>query len=291
MVISRVLVLINPIASRGRGGKSAEAIRLGLEANGVTPEMVMLPGPEAVRTSVRDYSGKVDAVIAVGGDGTLNSVVDAVHGCQPGLPVGLIPFGLANCMADELGLTADIERAAAIIAGGRTRIMDAALVEGRLTLAFWGAGFDARVAAGVAEHRTGAIRYGRYIRAAWWSFYRGEIDELRVEVDGCAIPGSFGQALLIQVRNFAHFFRFRGGPGFHLLLFRSGGRAALVRALTRCVFLGNLERASDVAKQVKESFRVRSERVGGHYQFDGEAGGELPAEGRILRGAVTYLVP
>ena len=58
-------------------------------------------------------------VIACGGDGTINEIVNGLAGSQ--VPMALLPAGTANILAKELGIPWDIPRAARLIPGGNVR--------------------------------------------------------------------------------------------------------------------------------------------------------------------------
>jgi diacylglycerol kinase (ATP) len=62
-------------------------------------------------------------VIACGGDGTLNEVVNGLAGQQNGhrVPMALLPAGTANVLAKELGLPWDIPSAAAKLVHGEIK--------------------------------------------------------------------------------------------------------------------------------------------------------------------------
>jgi diacylglycerol kinase (ATP) len=63
-------------------------------------------------------------VIAAGGDGTLNEVVNGIGEKARGVRVGLIPLGTGNDFARTLGVPADLEAAIDLIAAGETRKVD-----------------------------------------------------------------------------------------------------------------------------------------------------------------------
>lgn len=78
---------------------------------------------------IRSMRGRVDRVILGGGDGTLNPSAAGLR--DSGLPLGILPLGTANDLARTLGVPEDPERAAAVIADGRTTRLDLGYVNGR----------------------------------------------------------------------------------------------------------------------------------------------------------------
>ena len=76
----------------------------------------------SVAAAIRKHSDSVDIVIAGGGDGTLNAVLQGLVGS--GLPLGILPLGTANDLAKTLGIPADLAKACDVIGRGYTRRID-----------------------------------------------------------------------------------------------------------------------------------------------------------------------
>src|SRR5688572_15429489 len=95
-----VLVIANPIAGAGKGGRLALELARELERAGLAVEVKLT----AARGDARRFSGQLaaDALLCVGGDGTLNEIL---HGLQdPHVPIGIMPLGTANVLALDLSL-------------------------------------------------------------------------------------------------------------------------------------------------------------------------------------------
>ncbi|GAF74489.1 unnamed protein product, partial [marine sediment metagenome] len=86
---------------------------------------------DAGRAAAAAAVGGCDAVVAAGGDGTVSEVVNgllAAAGEGPTLPLGILPLGTGNDFAEMAGIPRDLERAAAVVAAGCTRLVDAGRV-------------------------------------------------------------------------------------------------------------------------------------------------------------------
>lgn len=76
----------------------------------------------AARAAIR---GGCELLVAAGGDGTLNEVINGLGEKANGVHVGLIPLGTGNDFARSLELpTDDLDACIEIIRGGRTRAID-----------------------------------------------------------------------------------------------------------------------------------------------------------------------
>lgn len=121
-------------------------------------------------------------VVAVGGDGTVHEVAAACAGTRRLL--GVLPAGSGNDYVKALGVGTNLRRALEVLVGGSVRVVDAAEVNGIPFNNGLGVGFDAEVAAGVAEAPAYLGGTGRYL----WSVGRLLKDfrchEARLVLDG-----------------------------------------------------------------------------------------------------------
>lgn len=151
-------------------------------------------GGDATRLARQAVEGNFDAAFAVGGDGTVNEVMNGLLGSQTAL--GVLPLGTANVWALEMGLPLnDMVRAAALQANAPTRWVDVGIAEGgedeqkfgpRAFLMFSGAGFDASVVQEVEAQRAIKRRWGKlffiFVGLRTALQYRGR--RITVTVDG-----------------------------------------------------------------------------------------------------------
>src|SRR6476620_9776065 len=93
-----------------------------LKLNGLDVELVSTSHAGHATTIASDAIALgVEDVIAAGGDGTINEVLQALVGSKARL--GIIPRGTANVLARELTLPFDNLRAADVIAEGKTQLV------------------------------------------------------------------------------------------------------------------------------------------------------------------------
>lgn len=145
----RYLLVINPQAGSGR--RKADRILSTINTffrkrgHGVTITRTRKRG-DAIQLT-RRYRKSHDVIIACGGDGTINEVVNGLAGSSK--PLGIIPLGTENVLARFLGIPSGIEEACARILRGRTWTIDLGKTNGRYFLLWTGIGFDAHVASKV----------------------------------------------------------------------------------------------------------------------------------------------
>lgn len=145
---------------------------------------------QAVALARQAADSGLEAAFAVGGDGTLNEVLNGVLGSETA--IGILPFGTANVWALEMGLPLnDLPRAARLQAQAAPRAIDVGVAQGktfgpRAFILSCGAGFDAAVIHEVETQRALKRRWGKLyfvlvgLRQA--VAYRGR--RIRVTIDG-----------------------------------------------------------------------------------------------------------
>ncbi len=126
-------VSIPVLVNAGGGTAKASGKRLGAEIEaafaevGVAVALELLSG-EAVAERARELAG-ARLIVVGGGDGTLGCAAGVLAGT--GTALGILPLGTRNHLAGELGIPADLPRAARVIAEGQRRRIDLARVNGR----------------------------------------------------------------------------------------------------------------------------------------------------------------
>ena len=116
----RIMLIHNPAAGRGRGRLQTTLARL--RGLGSVPEVwATASRGEAEALARAAVERGYDLVVAAGGDGTVNEVVNGLAGS--GLPLALLPLGTANVLAIEIGLdTAPDALAQTILRGTPTDV-------------------------------------------------------------------------------------------------------------------------------------------------------------------------
>src|SRR5438046_2025470 len=99
---------------------------------------------EAELMARRGIEEGFEKIVAAGGDGTINEVVNGLAGTNATL--GLLPIGTMNVFATELGLPVhDLERCWDIILADSTRVVDLAKANQKFFVQLAGVGLDAQV--------------------------------------------------------------------------------------------------------------------------------------------------
>ena len=209
----RMLVIVNPYAST-----VSDRLR-----NLVVYALQSRYSVEAIDTEKRDHATQIcreaaregyDAVVAFGGDGTVNEAANGLVGSET--PLTALPGGSTNVWARTLGIPNDVvdatEHLLRIADDFRPRRVDVGLVNGRHFVFSSGVGLDASVVERVDAHPYRKARYGAwyYAFAAVAIFNRRYLvrpPRVRVTVDGRVLDG-----VTVIVQNSDPFTYFRRRP-------------------------------------------------------------------------------
>jgi diacylglycerol kinase (ATP) len=293
-VPARVLVIVNPAAGGGRTQARWLRLRERLFRTGLAFDWTWTAGPgdatEHARRAVRAGTG---LVVAVGGDGTLNEVLNGVigHDGRARAALAMIATGRGRDACRNLGLPADGDGAIGALARGREQRVDAGVVEWpggrRYFLNAAGAGFDADVARRAQSQRgSGTIPYLLGVFAA---LARHAPAPTVVTTDGGAWSG---RAICVVAANAA---RYGGGmtiaPGamptdglLDLVVLGDIGRLELVRWLP-ALYPGTHLRNPKITLRRCRDAAVRAP-AGWHVHADGELVARTPVTFRIVPAAV-----
>lgn len=120
--------------------------RLRLAGHRVRPRVTYEAG-DARRFARAAAERRCDLVIAAGGDGTVNEVVNGIATCEWQPRLGVIPVGTANDFAAGLGIPSSVEDAVEIAVRGRPIVVDSARVNDRVFVNVSTGGFGAEATA------------------------------------------------------------------------------------------------------------------------------------------------
>jgi diacylglycerol kinase (ATP) len=269
----KILLLVNPVlhhtAPRRRDIARVLAVFRG---QGASVELMetgenRAAGPKAKRAAAQGY----DAVVVCGGDGTIFDALQGLAGST--VPLGIIPFGTGNVMAQNLKIPRDAAAAAQWILRSHPRSVGL----GRITCCTEGCreSYLFAMAAGMGMHaslmsearRSGKSRVGRaaYFAAGARLLWNHPVRPFNIEfttTSGSVIDAQVCEALAVRV---AELNRWRPGGGLDFPFLRlatveGASRSRLARASFEALFRAagarDREPAADAAATYRDVERV-----------------------------------
>ena len=118
-----ITVILNPTAGAKRNGDTVSRLTNLFSTAGLRVQIVSSGSADEAAAAARAaMKAGCDAVVAVGGDGTVSSIASALVGSN--VPLGVLPLGTLNHFARDLGIPTDLEQAVEAIAAGRSTRVD-----------------------------------------------------------------------------------------------------------------------------------------------------------------------
>ena len=290
----RIMLIHNPAAGRGRGRLQTTLARL--RDLGSVPEVRATARPGEAETLARAAVERgYDLVVAAGGDGTVNEVVNGLIGS--GLPLALLPLGTANVLAIEIGLDLEPGALAETILHGRPVDVCLGRIRGadgvaRLFTTMAGAGVDAHAVAGVNLVGKKVLGSGAYYAEMARQLLVFPFSSYRVTVDGTACDAA--SVVVSNGRHYAGKYVLApdadlAEPSFQVSLFERGGRLAALRYV-RALQLDRLAEEPDYRIVSGREIRIEGPE-GDPVQADGDIVAALPVDIEIMPGALKLLIP
>jgi len=252
-------------------------------------------GPQTAGRIVADcIAGGAGLIVAAGGDGTLNEAVAGATGSD--VPFGILPFGTANVLSNELRMGNNPVRAAEWMKHSTPIPVSLGRMVSeeckRVFLCMAGVGLDARIVRIVSPRVKAAL--GKY---AYWLYAFEQVGrrlhQFRVRVNGREYISSF--ALISRVRNYGGDIEIARRANlledhFAVVLCEGHSSSRYLKYFTG-VITNTMERMSGV--HVLDATHVEIEPLEGKLdrQLDGEHAGFGAASFEIVESAVRLLVP
>ena len=283
--MNRICIIANPAAR----GVRTKLERLRKLQRNVVIRTTNGPG-DAEAQAERAVEAGFGTIVAAGGDGTINEVVNGI-GTAP-VALGILPMGTVNVLAMELGIPFDLVSAWKVIRAGKIRLIDEATANGHIFVQMAGIGLDAQIVQRnnrQVKQVLGPLSY--LLTATKVAVERPP--RLRVTSEGHGtVDGSF-----VLVGNG----RLYGGPFplfahadmqdglLDVYVFKYMNYLHLMRYFRGMLF-GSLARFSDVTYFKAKRLTVQANREV-PLEADGELAGHAPVEFAIKRRKLRVLVP
>lgn len=289
----QLAVLVNPSAGRGAALRKLQPLVAALRDGGADVQVVRSVDADDARVRAAELvAAGPDALVALGGDGTVHFALQAVAGTD--VPLGIVPVGTGNDIAAALGVPRrDIDAAARVVLAGHSRRIDAARSGDQWYVSVLCTGFASRVNER-ANLREGPLTVSGYLRAVLAELRTLRPVDVRLTVDG--EPWDT-RAMIVAVANTN---RFGAGmrpcpdavPDDGMLDVGVIGPLArtpfLLRIIAR-VYRGT--HVSHPAVRIRRAKKVTIDAADDVAYADGERLTDLPVSIEVVPAAVSVLVP
>ena len=255
-------------------------------------EAVLMPtrnsheASEKARECVRNGC---ELVVAAGGDGTINAVVNQLAGSTTAF--GAIPLGTMNVFALQMGLPMEIRAACQILAAGNVRTIDLGKAGTQYFACLSGIGFDAYVIARTNTTLKSLLGAFSYSVAAAWNFLTYRFRKIQLSIDNGPVETGY----MVVIGNGKYYSsnvfitrdaRFDDGL-LDVVLFKSRRLRHMLRYV-RQMSEGSLADLENVVHFRGKHISIKQH--GNHYvHFDGEHIGYTPIDISVVPSALRVV--
>lgn len=296
----RVALVLNPAAGQRRK-RLLDAALAALDDLGCRVDLHRTAGPGDATAIAGKVTGQLcDVLVAAGGDGTINEVINGMVAQEAPPPLALLPLGTANVLAYEIGqeiVPASMARTIAFgsptpISLGRVTFMQNGESAARVFVMMAGAGFDAEVVDRVDLGLKRLIGKGAYVWSSARQLAAFDFPRVRVTIDGALHEA--GSVIVLNGRSYAG--RYIVAPdgklsdgSLQVCLFERGGRLSVLRYGAALV-TGRLPRLPDVRLIAGREIAIEGP-ADAPLQGDGDIIGRLPVTIKALPEVLRLVMP
>lgn len=205
MSLKHIVFIVNPKSGTERRKEIETAVTNNLDKGKFSYEILETQYAKHGTTLAREAAAKgVYAVVAVGGDGSVNDIATGLAGSSTVL--GIIPKGSGNGMARTMGIPLLPDEAVKVINNDNTVAIDVAQANDRLFISNAGVAFDALISKKFAKsERRGLMVYSWLVTKYMWLYKEWDFT---IIIDGKEIRE---RAFMVNVANGKQF-----GYNFHI---------------------------------------------------------------------------
>ncbi len=195
----QILFIVNPTSGDIPKEKTIAKVQQLINVDKIDYQIIITErAKHAIELSKEAVKNNIDAVIAVGGDGSVNEVGRSL--IHTDVAMGILPLGSGNGLARHLKIPMNIEGAIEKINQFSSKKIDTATINEEVFLGTAGLGFDAHVGWKFSEF--GKRGFFSYMQITANEFFKYKTDQYSLEIDGKTIESD---AFLVSFANSSQF--------------------------------------------------------------------------------------
>ena len=271
--MKRIAIIYNPKAGTGKIKKLLK-IKERLDLNhSVTIFDTTKPG-DATDIARRECN-HFDIIVAAGGDGTINEVV---NGLKVGSTLGIIPLGTANIMAIEAGIKTDIHSICTVLENGNIKKIYIPHINQKKFCLMAGIGYDGDI----VHHMNPSLKktFGKAMFGflGFVEFLKSKKYKIKIEADNETYFGNW--VLATKAKHYAGPYKISQTTSIFennliCYVFKNLTRLNFLYYLFLILFYGDLSKSKDIITLSSNYIKITSDEVV-NAQCDGEKLSHLP---------------
>lgn len=293
--MKKARIIYNPTSGREAFKRELPTVMERLEIAGYETSAHATTGEgDATEAAKVAVERRFDLVVAAGGDGTINEVINGLAEQDHRPRLGIIPTGTTNDFARALCIPRDIEKAVDVILAGQSMLLDIGRVNEHYFVNIAGGGKLTELTYDVpSKLKTMLGQLAYYVKGIEMLPSLKPI-RTRIEYDGTIVDDDIMLFLVSNTNSVGGFEKLapdaRLDDGyFDLLILKKINLAEFVRLATLALRGAHLEDKRIIYTQARHISVETDEKM--QLNIDGEYGGRLPGEFKNLQQHIECFVP
>lgn len=292
----RAVLIANPAARRIGNEVPATLLLAWLREFGLDAELELTATPEDGERLAREAAAAgLPRVVAAGGDGTINAVLQGLAGTATEL--ALLPLGTGNVMAHSLGLDErNLRHCCEVAARGPVRRIDLGRLNDRYFASMAGVGLDAEIALNLDpwwKQQVGRLAFcGEFFR----TLLLNEPRVFRVQIGDEVIEGPMWGVMIGNTNEYT--WRVRLSPEareddglLDALFIHRGNFLDMVDLAVRVFFGGEMPEGHPNATVMRVAEMTIESDPPAAWQIEGDVLGQTPVHVQVVPGALKLVAP
>lgn len=286
--MKKICIIFNPKAGSSKLAKLNKIIAELNKNNTVTLFETTTAGDAT--NIARTESAHFDIVVAAGGDGTINEVV---NGIDPNTPLAIIPMGTANIVAIEAGISNNSKAICAAINQGKTKRAYVSTINNKKFILMAGIGYDAKVVNNINPKLKKV--FGKLIFALEGLKQFFKLKEFNITIISNNQTHYANWVLITNAKHYAgpHSITKRTNifnEDLVCYLFQDLTKLSFLYNLFLIIFFGDLSKSKKIRTIYSSFFEISSQHTT-PIQCDGEPFGYLPATVQTNKEFINLIIP
>ncbi|WP_077324496.1 diacylglycerol kinase [Virgibacillus siamensis] len=249
---------------------------------------------DAIKAAKIAVERQFDLVVAVGGDGTINEVINGLAEQEYRPKLGIIPTGTTNDFARALSIPRDIKKAIDIILDGQSMFLDIGRVNDQYFMNIAGGGKLTELTYEVPSKLKTMLGQLAYYMKGIEMLPSLKPTRAKIEYDGNVIDEDIMLFLVSNTNSVGGFEKLapdaKANDGyFDLIIIKNANLAEFVRIASLALRGAHLEDKHIIYAKAKEVNVTTDEKM--QLNIDGEFGGLLPGKFMNLQQHIEFFVP
>ncbi|SHF82803.1 diacylglycerol kinase [Ornithinibacillus halophilus] len=295
MNVKRARIIYNPTSGREAFRKELPRVLERFEQAGYETSAHATTGEgDAIEAAKTAVERRYDVVVAAGGDGTINEVINGLAEQDYRPKLGIIPMGTTNDFARALSIPRDIDKAVDIILKDQSLLLDIGKVNDHYFMNIAGGGKLTELTYDVPSKLKTMIGQLAYYMKGIEMLPSLKPAHARIEYDGQVIDEDIMLFLVSNSNSVGGFEKLAPDASltdgyFDLIILRKTNLAEFIRIASLALRGAHLEDDQVIYVKAKKITVIPDEKM--QLNIDGEYGGLLPGEFENLKQHIEFFVP